>query len=45
MEAKFNSYNQIMGALNEELESRKIELEWYKFRIKQLSTRPSMHPL
>ncbi len=41
MMAKFKSFRAMMGELNQKLTQHKEEIEWYKFKVKQISSRMS----
>ena len=44
MNAKFKNYTQIMGSLDNDIESIKTELKWYKFKVKQMANRSAAEP-
>jgi len=45
MIAKFIQFNQIMGSIDNELEKQKADMDWYKFKVKQISARFTPKPV
>jgi hypothetical protein len=39
MNAKFKSINHLMSEIDEEISERNADIEWYKFKVKQISAR------
>ena len=45
MKGKFTSFDNFMGLISTGLEKQKSDLEWYKFKVKQISARFAAKPI
>jgi len=43
MNAKFKQISKIMKSIKEEIQQRKLEKQWYKFRIEKILTHKVPH--